>query len=688
MKIIMMKISTPFIALVLLFLLGESPINPCLSQSNQLTTKFTNHVGLNEKRQQQIDSLLQLFHQYGQFNGSALVANAGEVIYKKGFGSANREWGIANTPDTKFRLASVTKQFTAMVIVQLAAEGKLDLQAPISIYLPDYPQKAADQITIHHLLTHTSGIPNYTSFPSYYENMAVAKSPEELVEMFADSTLSFTPGERFSYSNSGYTLLGIIAEKMTNKSLAKVVEMQILEPLGMKNTGFDDYKKVLEKRAMGYEKFGLSYKNSTFIDMSVAYAAGGLYSTVEDLHLWDQALYTDKLLPKKYRELIFQPHIPAWGGAYGYGWSVSKHRKGNSDEKVETIDHDGVINGFRSLILRIPSSQSSIILLANSQGANLYRIADAIIGILYDKSYDFPKKARAIVLAENIRDSGLEKAMINYKKTIESDEYYDDESEMNFVGYDLLEKGLWKEAEAVFLLNVQEHPHSSNVYDSYGEILLKQGNTEDAIVNYKKSMAYNPQNENGRMVLHKLGITDSEIDKLTMELLDSDKEWKHEIFHFPIHFAKSIPYEGREDARFPAGWRDEKSGDFWSYVIAWYVDAKKSASMEEVMENINKYYDGLMEVVNKDEGKVLPKTKSAFTLVNTKDGTQYYEGVIDIYDSFVTRDEMKLHVKLERKYCEAEQKSAWVFWISPKSYDHAIWQKMKGVQLRKEICIE
>lgn len=256
-----------------------------------------------------LDDLISKFVEYEQFNGSVLVAEKGEIIYKKGFGLANIEWEIPNQADTKYRLASITKQFTAMLIVQLVAENKLALNVPISTYLPDYPKKNGDIITIHHLLTHSSGTPNYTSFPDYRDRMSHSTNPEEIVQFFSDSTLLFTPGEKFDYSNSGYVLLGVIIEKVTGQSYEIVLQEKIFTPLGMNNSGYDHHSAILKNRAAGYYKNGKSYINASYIDLTVAFSAGCIYSTVEDLFLWDQALYTEKLLPKQYLDLLFDTGI-------------------------------------------------------------------------------------------------------------------------------------------------------------------------------------------------------------------------------------------------------------------------------------------------------------------------------------------------------------------------------------------
>lgn len=491
--------------------------------------------------QTKIDKLDELINKYvaaGNFNGSVLVSEKGQIIYKKGFGLANMEWNIANQSDTKFRLGSVSKQFTAMLIMQLVEQGKLKLDVPISTYLPEYPKKNGEVITLHHLLTHSSGIPNMTSFPAYdKEFMHSFYSPSQLVNLFADSTLEFKPGEKFAYSNSGYMLLGYIIEKVTSKTYEQVLQENIFTPLKMNNTGYDHRETLLKNRATGYVKDGRYYLNAYFINMSVPYAAGALYSTVEDLYLWDQALYSDQLLRKENMGLLFGKYIPAWGGYYGYGWAIGETPLGNTSERVQTISHGGGINGFNTHLARIPSDKSLIVLLNNTGGAPLNEMTAAIAAILYDKSYDLPKKSIAYTLADKIEKEGIS-ATLEYSNGIKNfnDYYYADENEMNGTGYEFLNAGKVNEAVAIFKLNTQVFPKSANVYDSYGEALLASGNKTEAIENYKKSVKLNPGNENAVKILKDNGInTDDLIKKVSVEYLkllegeyvnNDNKEWK------------------------------------------------------------------------------------------------------------------------------------------------------------------
>jgi CubicO group peptidase (beta-lactamase class C family) len=477
-------------------------------------------IACEETKQQKIYDLVNACFEYGQFNGSVLVAEQGKIIYKNGFGQANKEWDIPNKADTKHRLASVTKQFTAMAIVQLAAENKLKLAAPVTKYLPNYPKVNGDKITIHHLLTHTSGLPNYTSFPNYRETMLKRHSPLDLVELFVDLPLDFAPGAQFAYSNSGYALLGVIIEKITGKTYAQVLQDNIFSPLEMNNTGFDKNREILKNRASGYNKNGTFFENASYINMTAAYAAGALYSTVEDLYLWDQALYTEKLVPQKYLDLLFKKHTSAWGGHYGYGWETGNMRIGQTKEESKTIAHSGGINGFNTRITRFPSEQSVVILLSNTSSAPLHDMTTAINGILHGKPYLFPKRSMAYTLLDTMEKGGIDAGLLWYQKNKASDDYHFNENEMNLSGYQLLGSARAEEAAAILKINTEVFPNSFNAYDSYGEVLLVLGDTTQAIENYKKSVQLNPDNKGGIKILNGLGIkTDDLIIEIPVEHL-------------------------------------------------------------------------------------------------------------------------------------------------------------------------
>jgi CubicO group peptidase (beta-lactamase class C family) len=288
------------------------------------------------------------------FSGSVLIARNGEVLVKTGYGEADREKHLVNTAQTKFRLGSLTKQFTAMAILILQTQGKLNVRDRICTYFSECPT-AWQQITIHQLLTHTSGIPDFARFPGYQTTQGSPSSPTQTIARFKYKPLAFQPGKKFSYSNSGYIVLGDIIEQASGKTYEAFLKEKIFAPLKMVDTGYDHNNGGL---AVGYRD---QTNLADFVDMSVPYAAGGLYSTVEDLYRWDQALYTDKLIPKNLRDKMFT----SFGGfGYGYGWGIGKE----GDRPV--ISHIGGIQGFSSSIARYPNDKVVIIVLGNREDGN------------------------------------------------------------------------------------------------------------------------------------------------------------------------------------------------------------------------------------------------------------------------------------------------------------------------------
>ncbi|RPI16449.1 MAG: serine hydrolase [Ignavibacteriae bacterium] len=456
-------------------------------------------TGINaQDKSQKIDEYLNKCFEKELFNGSVLVSNNTGVMLKKGYGYANLEWNIPNEADTKFRLGSITKQFTAMLILQLVEKGQVKLDGKISDYLPYYPKKTGDKITIHNLLNHTSGIFNYTNDPAFFRKGSfLPMTPEQLIKTFADKELDFEPGTKWNYSNSGYIVLGAIIEQVTGKTYETMLQENIFTPLGMKNTGYDHMETVLPKRASGYERSFNGMRNTSYIDMSLPFSAGSLYSTVEDLYIWGEALYTDKLVTYETMQKMLTPYM----NEYGYGIRIDKVSL-EGTENFTVIGHSGGINGFNTVMVRIPESKSTIILLCNTPPMNETEIASSIINILYDKPYVEPKKSAAGFLFENIGKNGAASAIEEFKKN--KNELNANEGELNSLGYTLMGTGKLEYAIEVFKLNVELFPDSWNVYDSMGEAYMKNGDKELAIVNYRKSIELNPNNDAGKEALKKL----------------------------------------------------------------------------------------------------------------------------------------------------------------------------------------
>ncbi len=436
------------------------------------------------------------------------MTESGRVIYKKGFGMANREWNIPNKPETKFRLGSITKQFTAMLILQLVQEGKVDLEGKLSDYLPSYRKDTGEKVTVHHLLTHTSGIPSCTGLPNFFEE--VSRDPygvNEFIQKYCSGDLEFEPGARFAYNNSGYFLLGAIIENKTGKTYEEALQERIFSPLGMKNSGYDHHSTIIPHRATGYDRTFDGYENAAYLDMSLPYAAGALYSTVEDLYLWDQALYTEKLLSKKMKKLYFKPHVSAMGGSYAYGWAIQKRDLPDSNVKLNVVAHGGGINGFNTLIERLVDGRHLIVLLNNTPGASLGAMSNGIIRILYDKPYDLPKESVAEAIYPTLLGKGVEAAISRYRelKKNHSKDYLFREQELNRLGYYLFQsKERLDDAIAILKLNVETYPEYANGYDSLAEAYMLKGDNEAAIKNYAKSLELNPKNTNAVEMLNKL----------------------------------------------------------------------------------------------------------------------------------------------------------------------------------------
>jgi len=301
-----------------------------------------------------LDQKLTRLTENSEFSGVAFVALEGEILLEKAYGLADRANSIPNTTGTQFCIASLTKQFTAMAILLLQNQGNLNVQDPFCSYYNDCPN-TWQGITIHQLLTHTSGIPNFTSLPDYPDIALTPVPQSSVIARFHDLPLDFVPGEIWSYSNSGYVLLGAIIEQVSGTSYADFLEQNVFSPLGMMDSGLSpDPARV----ATGYVDASLDLSAPVPPD---AVADGGIFSTVEDLYRWDQALYTELLVPQALLDQMFtaQVAIPESDSGYGYGWEITQ------TEGHSLYIHTGNIDGFKAYIGRLPDHQLTVILLLN-----------------------------------------------------------------------------------------------------------------------------------------------------------------------------------------------------------------------------------------------------------------------------------------------------------------------------------
>jgi CubicO group peptidase (beta-lactamase class C family) len=425
-----------------------------------------------------IDTFIARYHELGLFNGSALVSDHGTPIFRKGYGLANMEWNIPNAPDTKFRLGSITKQFTATLVLQMVEEGKIDLNAPIARYLPDYPKPNADRITIHQLLNHTSGIPGYTELPQFGSIMREARRPEQFLSVFSGLGLLFEPGTKFSYNNSAFFVLGVILEKLSGRTYEQLLQQRILTPAGMRDTGYDATYPLLAKRAAGYDDTLDGFRNTSYIDMTLPFSAGSLYSTVEDLYLWDQALYGDKLLTPASKEKMFTPGL----SDYGYGVYIRK------SAGVTTFEHGGGINGFNTIISRDLEPRRLVVLLNNTGGAPLEEMTTGIRAILEGHDPVMPKTPGAPVLYKTWQASGF-KALTDQIRSMQSGAEYDaGAGQLSRIAGQLIAKGKVGDALQIELLAEAAAPKSASVQAMLGQLHQRLGHRIEAIAAYSRAI--------------------------------------------------------------------------------------------------------------------------------------------------------------------------------------------------------
>jgi CubicO group peptidase (beta-lactamase class C family) len=442
-----------------------------------------------------IDKLMSQYADCCLFTGTVLVSEHDKIIFKKGYGLADREWNIPNTPDVKFRLGSITKQFTSMLIMQQVAKGNIRLDGHISDYLPYYRKDTGAKVTVSQLLSHTSGIPSYTDDPKFFEDVSRNYyAVDDFVKKFCGGDLQFEPGTKFHYDNSGFFLLGAILEHVTGKTYEVLLKENILVPLGMQDSGYDHHADLIAKRASGYQQDLAGVVNAPYLDMALPYAAGSLYSTVEDLYKWDQALYTDKLVPNDLKQKLFTPNLEN----YGYGWDIRTIPAGEPGAGQTVISHGGGINGFNTLEQRLVGDHDLVVIFNNTPGADLGEMAKGVRAILYGQEPATPKRSVVHELGETVVNRGVDAAVAQYRelKRNNPNGYNFDERALNQLGYMLLQKGRNADAIAIFNLNIEEYPKSGNVYDSLAEAYAKDGQKQKAIDNYRKSLELDPKNQN------------------------------------------------------------------------------------------------------------------------------------------------------------------------------------------------
>jgi len=344
-----------------------------------------------------LDQVLAAQFKPGRPGCAVLIAKKGQIIYNNAFGSADLELNVKVQPTMVFRLGSITKQFTSIALLQLVEQGKISLQDSIQKFIKDFPSQKYG-ITIENLLTHTSGITEYIQL-DIRDPFVRRKdlSPKEVIDLFKNVPLEFKPGSKFKYSNSNYFLLGYILEIITGRKYQNVIEENIINPLGLSSTFYDDFNKIIVNRVKGYKKEGEAYENADFQSATIAFAAGSLLSNVDDLYKWHQGLQGNKLVKKETLEKAFTPYKLNDGtdSNYGYGWFILDMNGSLS------IQHGGSINGFKSNEIYFPKEDVFVVTLFNCECASMEEISQQIALLSIGKIPD----DKGIDLSESILES-------------------------------------------------------------------------------------------------------------------------------------------------------------------------------------------------------------------------------------------------------------------------------------------
>jgi CubicO group peptidase (beta-lactamase class C family) len=430
------------------------------------------------------------------FSGTVLVAKGGEVIYADAFGEANKDHGVLNTLETRYNIGSIGKTITGVAIMQLVEQGKVELDAPVSGYLEGFPY--GDSITIHHLLSHTSGMFNYMAHPDYRARMPRLRRIDDWLPLIYDQELVFeTPGERFAYSNSGIVTLGAVIEGVTGMPYEDYIRAKILEPAGMTATAINYPEEIVPNRASGYTKSvsGKSYTGA-ILQVPPASADGGIETTVGDLLAFDRALYGESLLSEESKERMFTPNLE--GYAYCWGISMAHGRK--------TIGHGGGAPGVSASFTRYPDDDVTIIVLSNySGGGSSRQPAKALEAIAFGEKYDPPKLPLGETIYSALKDGRIEATVESLDGLVKQGGYrIRGPFDLNNLGYEFLGEDEVEMAIAVFELNLDRFPKDPNCYDSLAEAHLGGGDRERAIELYQKALEVDPEFENSRRMLERL----------------------------------------------------------------------------------------------------------------------------------------------------------------------------------------
>lgn len=437
----------------------------------------------------------------GQFNGAALVFDHGQVVYQGAFGLRSIDPIDSLDLNSQFRLASVSKQFTAMAIMMLMEQGKLRYDQDIRDFIPELSYQG---VTIRHLLQHTSGLPDYTRMMdetwktelNYDDPARYISGNADVVNLLVEKKvpLAFKPGEMWEYSNTGYNLLGTIVARASGMSFAAYMQQHIFAPAGMSHSVLYDYVPGLDPKMpdrvygfqLGWDRKTMSSADGHYLNKAVG--DDGVYSTVGDLLKWDRILHTEKLVSKATLGEAFAPTVLTDDSTknYGFGWFIERSPAGK-----RMVTHSGGWLSFSSYILRGIDEDKCLVILMSNSSTHFWSAVEGLTNILYDQPYALPPLSVREVMGKELAEKGTDAAVAFYRKVRAErpNDFRFEEIELNMLGYELMWGGRAEDAAAIQQLNLEQFPNSANAYDSYGDALLAKGDTANALENFKKCFA-------------------------------------------------------------------------------------------------------------------------------------------------------------------------------------------------------
>lgn len=430
----------------------------------------------------------------GFSTGNILVYKNGEIIYQNSDGLRTIDTKEPLTLDSQFRLASVSKQFTGMAIMKLKEAGKLDYDQTVKSILTQFPY---DSITVRHLLHHVSGLTDYEQLlaenwkPEDTTKTYILGNDEIIKEFYSvNPELDFESGERWAYSNTGYLFLASIVEKISGKHFRDYLNETIFEPLGMNSTVLYKYQldsdPEMPNRVFGYD-VALNQVDLVKNDYDIVNDVrgdGGIYSTLEDLYKWNQALVNNTIIPKSYLDEAWTPGVLNNGEptTYGFGWGIQ-----SKEGEPLIVNHSGGWVGFVTFLHSEVDANNGFVLLTNDSGQNFDTTLRGIFNIMKGEPYEPPKYQIEKEMAKKILKDDIEKGIsIYHELKPDTIQYSTSEGRLNQLGYRLLQNDKLEGALRVFKLNLEEYPTSANTYDSYGDALLQKGDSLEALKNFKR----------------------------------------------------------------------------------------------------------------------------------------------------------------------------------------------------------